>query len=172
VALVFWRFRRQYASLGWSWSWWPVGVGAAVCAIWLLFVPATLPGKSLWMGALQTMPWRWAVVWMAFRVVGYVAVTPVVEELAFRAYLMRRLQGAHLDDVPLGQFSWIAVLGSSVVFGVLHGSMWMAGTIAGVAFALALCRRRAFGDAVIAHAVANGLLAVYACVSGHWSVWS
>ena len=172
VACVFWRFRRQYASLRWSWSWWPIAAGAAVCAIWILFVPSSAPNTSLWTAARHALSWRTAMLWMTFRVAGYVLMTPVVEELAFRAYLMRRLQGASVDDAPLGQFSWVAVLGSSLVFGALHGSMWMAGTIAGLVFALAIARRRVFSDAVVAHAVANGLLAGYACVSGHWSVWS
>lgn len=171
-ALVFWRVRRQCPSLRWSWSWWPIGVGAAVAAIWFLVAGTSAADNSLWGAAVDALSWRRAVVWMAFRLAGYVVVTPVVEELAFRAYLMRRLNSARVDDVPLGQFSWLSVLGSSLVFGGLHGSMWLAGTLAGIAFALVLCRRRVFGDAVVAHGVANGVLAGYACLSGHWSAWS
>lgn len=172
AALVLWRFRRQYPSLRWSRSWWPIGVGVAVCAIWLPLASASLRETSLWSAALHAASWRWAALWMAFRVVGFVVMTPLIEELAFRAYLMRRLQAARIDDVPIGQFSWLSWLGSSLAFGALHGSMWVAGTIAGMAFAVALCRRRMLGDAVVAHGIANGLLAAYACVSGHWSVWS
>jgi hypothetical protein len=39
-------------------------------------------------------------------------------------------------------------------------------------FALALYQRRALGDAVVAHATANGLIAVYVLATGRWSVWS
>jgi CAAX prenyl protease-like protein len=109
---------------------------------------------------------------MAFRVAGYVLVTPLAEELAFRAFLMRRLEGAHFERLPLGHFSWFSFLASSVLFGALHGQMWIAGTLAGMAFAVALYRRGVLADAVVAHAVTNGALAVYAAVTGQWSVWS
>jgi membrane protease YdiL (CAAX protease family) len=69
-------------------------------------------------------------------------------------------------------FSWSSFLTSSVLFGAFHGGMWLAGTIAGMSFALALYYRRALGDAVQAHAIANGLIALYAFATGHWSVWS
>jgi exosortase E/protease (VPEID-CTERM system) len=174
VAVVCWRFRRQYASLlsSWSFSWWPIGVGGAVCAVWLLLAPASASDKSLWASAVQALPLGWAALWMSFRVIGYVVMAPFVEELAFRGYLMRRLQSGRFDGLPVWRFTWVSAIGSSLLFGALHGSMWIAGTIAGLAFVLALWRRRALGDAVVAHAVANGLLAGYACISGHWSVWS
>jgi CAAX prenyl protease-like protein len=109
---------------------------------------------------------------MAFRIVGYVLVTPLAEELAFRAFLTRRLEGTHFERLPLGHFSWFAFLASSVLFGALHGQMWIAGTLAGMAFAAALYRRGVLADAVVAHAVTNAALAVYAAVTGQWSVWS
>ena len=55
---------------------------------------------------------------------------------------------------------------------MLHGGFWLAGTIAGMSFALALYQRRALGDAVLAHATTNGLIAVYVLTTGRWSVWS
>jgi CAAX prenyl protease-like protein len=109
---------------------------------------------------------------VVFRVVGYVVVAPLAEELAFRAYLTRRLATTDIDRIPLGQFGWLPFLLSSLLFGALHGSLWMAGTLAGIAFALALYRRRMLGDAVVAHATTNALLAVCAWATGRWSVWS
>jgi CAAX prenyl protease-like protein len=99
-------------------------------------------------------------------------VVPIVEELAFRGFLPRRLSGADFEARPLGRFSWPAFLLSSLVFGALHGRLWIAGTVAGMAFALALYRRGALADAVQAHATTNGLLMVYAIATGQWSVWS
>jgi len=76
------------------------------------------------------------------------------------------------DALPLGRFSWPALLLSSLLFGALHGRLWLAGTVAGIAFALAVYRRGALSDAVQAHATTNGLLMVYAIATGRWSVWS
>ena len=44
-----------------------------------------------------------------------------------------------------------------MLFGALHGS-FLAGTLAGVAYGLVLLRRGRLIDAVVAHAVTNGLL--------------
>jgi CAAX prenyl protease-like protein len=79
---------------------------------------------------------------------------------------------ADFQSVRLGEFSWTTWIISSVLFGALHGTMWLAGSIAGLLFGLALYRRRALGDAVQAHATTNLLLALYAFGTGRWSVWS
>jgi hypothetical protein len=55
---------------------------------------------------------------------------------------------------------------------VLHGANWLPGTLAGMAFALALRRRGQLLDAVVAHATANALLAGYALATGQWNLWS
>jgi CAAX prenyl protease-like protein len=115
---------------------------------------------------------HWAAAWLLFRLVGYVITVPLAEELAFRGFLTRRLARADFQNLPLGFFSWGSFLISSALFGALHGGLWLAGTIAGMSFALALYRRGAFGDAVQAHATTNGLIALYAFTTGHWSVWS
>jgi CAAX prenyl protease-like protein len=106
------------------------------------------------------------------RGIGYVVMIPIVEELAFRGFLGRRLLSADFQSIPAGRFSWVPFLVSSVLFGAMHGQLWIAGTLAGMAFALALYRRGAIGDAVQAHATTNGLLMLYALTTGHWSAWS
>lgn len=69
-------------------------------------------------------------------------------------------------------WSWLPCLLSSLLFGALHGELWLAGTIAGMLFAVALYRGKGLGDAVQAHATTNGLMVVYVFATGHWSAWS
>jgi CAAX prenyl protease-like protein len=109
--------------------------------------------------------------WITFRAVGSVLIVPIVEELAFRGYLTRRLIAEEFDSVPMGQFSWFAFLVSSVIFGLLHGR-WLAGTLAGMLFAWALYRRGRLTDAVLAHATANGLITIYVLNTQNWAAWS
>jgi CAAX prenyl protease-like protein len=109
---------------------------------------------------------------LAAQLIGYLLVAPLAEELAFRGYLLRRLQAVDFLQVKREQITWVAVAVSSVLFGALHGGRFLAGTAAGVLFALAFCRRCRVGDSVLAHAVANGLLAAYALASGNWWAWS
>ena len=81
------------------------------------------------------------------------------------------MMGADFEQLPLGLFSWSSFVISSLLFGALHGGFWLAGTIAGMAFAIALYQRRALGDAVLAHATTNGLIAFYVLATGRWSMW-
>jgi CAAX prenyl protease-like protein len=111
-------------------------------------------------------------VWLVFRVIGSVIAVPFAEELAFRGYLMRRLISADWNDIPTTRFTWISLLVSSALFGALHPGRWLAGTLAGVLFAIALYRRGNVLDAVVAHAMANALIAAYVLSTGSWGLWS
>jgi exosortase E/protease (VPEID-CTERM system) len=171
VAGVLWHFRHTYAGWGWSWSWGAVAVGAGVFAVWLALEPLhPVSGESEFSFALKSLPAGWAAAWLAFRVFGSVVTGPLAEELAFRGYLTRRLMDADFEKVPLGRFSWPSLLVSSALFGVLHGR-WLAGFLAGLAYAWVLSRRGRLSDAVLAHAVTNALIAGYVLATGSWSLW-
>jgi exosortase E/protease (VPEID-CTERM system) len=169
---VLWMFRKSYSDLKWSWSWSAFAIGFATFVIWLALLPSGVSSKDLWPAALESVPLYWAGLWLGVRAIGYVITVPLVEELAFRGFLSRRIVQADFEELPLGRFSWASFLISSLLFGALHGGLWVAGTVAGMGFALALYRRGALGDAVQAHATTNGLLMLYAIVTGRWSVWS
>jgi CAAX prenyl protease-like protein len=96
---------------------------------------------------------------------------PIAEELAFRGFLLRRLASADFESVGWRTFSWAPFLISSAAFGLLHGERWLAGTIAGAVFALAQLRRGRIGDAIIAHSVANALVAAWVLIGGDWKLW-
>jgi exosortase E/protease (VPEID-CTERM system) len=168
---VLWLFRERYSRLGWTLSWRAVAIGCLTFAVWVALVPAASGQEEAWPAALGTLPAHWAAAWLAIRVIGYTVTVPIVEELAFRGYLTRRLIGEDFERLPVGLFTWSSFLLSSLLFGALHGGYWIAGTLAGMTFALALYQRRALGDAVVAHATTNGLIALYVFATGRWSVW-
>jgi exosortase E/protease (VPEID-CTERM system) len=172
AALVLLGCWQAYTKLDWTGSIGAVAIGAGTFAVWMLMLPAGLAGKDGWPAALHAASPAWAALWLAVRVIGYVLIAPVAEELAFRGYAMRRLIRADIDSVPVGSFSWPSFVLSSLLFGLFHGRLWLAGTVAGMAFAGALYRRRSLGDAVLAHATTNALIACYVFATGHWSVWS
>jgi len=173
AAALAWR-SADYAGWDRSWSWTPVAIGLLAYGIWIALesthsnVWATEHRMPL---ALQTLPAHWALAWIAVRVIGSTTTVPLAEELAFRGFLMRRMQAADFESVPLGQFSWLSFFGSSLLFGLLHGR-WLAGTLAGMLFALALYQRRRLSDAVIAHATTNALLAAHVLAGESWQLWS
>jgi exosortase E/protease (VPEID-CTERM system) len=79
---------------------------------------------------------------------------PVVEELAFRGYLMRRFASAHFEKVPPARSGLLGIAVSSVLFGTLHPA-WHAGIAYGLLYALAYLVRGRLADAMLAHAASN-----------------
>lgn len=162
AGLCLWGFRAHYASLGWSWSWTAVGAGGVVFLVWILLNrPAgdsvVHAGFTTWSSGL---PHGSGIAWLAARLVGFVVVVPLAEELAFRGYLFRRLMAPEFQEVALTRFTWIAFLGSSVLYGMLHRH-WIAAVLTGMIFAMLMVRRGRFSAPVLAHATANLLLWVH-----------
>jgi exosortase E/protease (VPEID-CTERM system) len=171
AASVLWWCRRAYAELRWSWSLRPFAIGTAVFVVWIALVPSGIGEPSSLRDGLERLSPAWASVWLLFRIAGATITVPLAEELAFRGYLLRRLQSADWSELPPGQFSWMSLLFSSILFGLMHGS-WFAGILAGLAYAFAVYRRGKLTDAVLAHATTNALLAVYVLATGAWALWS
>jgi exosortase E/protease (VPEID-CTERM system) len=174
VVAALWTYRRYYTGFRWGRSWLALALGTAVFALWLaleIFRPPH-PQDATFLQEFKSHTWLSQMMWLVCRVVGSVVTVPLAEELAFRGYLTRRLIAADFQTMPLGRFSWLSFLLSSVAFGVLHGDRWFAGVLAGMAYALALYRRGSLGDAIVAHATSNALIAVYVLATGSWSLWS
>ncbi|MDH4283188.1 MAG: exosortase E/protease, VPEID-CTERM system, partial [Myxococcales bacterium] len=166
-----WLFRSYYQDLRWSWSWTPFVLGVVVFVVWVaLERTPNAEAVAVIPNALSEMHVAFAAFWLIARVAGSVVVVPVAEELAFRGYLLRRLIDADFTAVSPKHFTAISFIISSVAFGALHGR-WLAGIIAGMIYAAAQYRRGQISDAIVAHAVTNGLLAAYVLVFGHWAFW-
>jgi exosortase E/protease (VPEID-CTERM system) len=169
VAAVLWFYRRSYAKLDWSFGWLGAAAGAAVLALWIGIDRMTAGGAAAY-GLVPGHGIGWTI-WLVFRAAGAAITVPIAEELAFRGYLLRRIDGADFESVSFQEASLPALAVSSVAFGAMHGSRWIAGSLAGLAYALVLRRRGRIGEAVAAHAVTNALLAVWVIARGEWGLW-
>ena len=169
--LALWYFRRDFASLLGGSSWAGPVIGVVAFGLWAAFEPASTESSRMLDSTVGALPRGQAWAWVALRVIGSVAIVPLAEELAFRGYLTRRLIAIDFESLPVGQFSWLAWLLSSAAFGLLHGR-WIAGTLVGLLYALAMYRRGKLGDAVVAHAVTNAMIAATVLATGDWSMWS
>ncbi len=171
VAAVLWHYRRSYQAMAWGWSWQAPAIGVLVFVIWILLEPTEVDAGNVIQAHLAKLPGWLMATWLIFRVLGSVIIIPLVEELAFRGYLLRQLVAEDFEKVSPTHFTWFSFIVSSVLFGLLHGR-WLAGILAGMAFAVALYRRGRIGDAVLAHVVANALIAASVLVLGSWSLWA
>lgn len=166
-----WLFRDYYKELRWSLSWTPWLLGGLVFVLWVLLEPPAEPESvAVIPGALADMPRAAATSWLVARILGSVVVVPIAEELAFRGYLLRRLIHADFITVSPKRFTWVSFLVSSAAFGLLH-DRWLAGTLAGMVYAGAQYKSGRITDAIVAHAVTNGLIAAYVLAFGAWTFW-
>lgn len=168
-----WRAVRGGAGIGWgpAPSLFSVGVGVLVFAFWIP-LSGSLPAeaRTQWVENLNAMDGLLRWVWIAVRALGSVVVVPVVEELAFRELLLRRLTAwPWLGPSPKLRTAF-AVLASSCAFAVVHADL-LAGFLAGLAYAGARLYRGQLMDAVFAHALTNALIAATAVGFGAWSLW-
>lgn len=151
-------FRGLLLRLPWSLD--PVALfaGVGVAAGWLAFAPPAVP-----VAGVATLAPMALAAWAVLRIVGTTLVVPVVEELFFRGYILGRFdRGTRVSQA-------VGVAVSSILFALLHGR-WLAAGLAGVVFALVVLRRGRLSDAILAHATANGLIAVWALLMRDWSL--
>jgi len=169
---VFWVCRRQYQSMDWRFTWRGPALGLLAFATWMTLEWAIQGWPAAAVPAAWQMapgPLRWG--WVVARLLGAVVAVPLAEELAFRGYVIRRLATEQFDRLPPSQFTIWTLVASSVLFGAMHGARWMAGTAAGLLYALAYARKGQLADAVVAHAVTNGLIAAAVLGLGWWKLW-
>jgi uncharacterized protein len=155
-------------------------IGAAVFVVWIapdVLFPAyrqhwlfqnailgqivnTIPGE-----VLQSPLVLWP------RIVQAVVIVPILEELFWRAWLMRWLIDPNFEKVPLGAYQAGAFAITAVLFASEHGPYWDVGLIAGVAYNWWMVRTRSLGDCILAHAVTNACLCGYVVATRHWEYW-
>jgi CAAX prenyl protease-like protein len=172
VVGVLWIYRAKYRALDWQFGWFGVAIGVLVFALWMgcdfLFAKA---GEDAMPKALAAASTGARITWIVFRALAAIVTVPIAEELAFRGFAIRRLISENIDELPATSYTWIGLAASSIAFGVMHGNMWFAGILAGVCYAWALIRKGRIGEAVVAHATTNALLAAYVLYFQKWHLW-
>ena len=148
-----------------------VVVGVAVFVLWVNldalwmrlgepsagFVPTDLQGRVLW----PLVAVRW---------VGASLIVPVMEELFWRSFLMRWVQSPIFESVLPRNVGPRAVLIATFIFVLAH-TLWLAATIAGLAYAALYIRTGKLWLAVIAHGVTNAALGAWVVATGNWQFW-
>ncbi len=183
AAIALYFFWPKLKGRNWRCGWLGPVAGVAVFLLWIapswfasvwLAHPAAASPLGSALAALSPAA-RWS--WIALRVAAAVVTVPIAEELAFRGYLARRFMSREFDSVSFTSLSALSICLSSAVFGLAHMRNLMdwqhllLGTAAGLAFAAALRWRGRMGDAVVAHAVSNLLLAAWVLGFGDWAQW-
>ncbi len=170
AAIVLWVYRHRYRELDWRASWRGIATGVLIFGVWVEFAhfmtkPAAIPA------ALTQLPGPLSGAWVASRATAAIITVPIAEELAYRGYLLRRLAKADFESVAFREVRWPALVISSIVFGITHGSLWLPGLAAGLAYGALAMKSGRIGESVAAHATTNTLLGGYVLIFNQWQLW-
>jgi len=168
---VFWRryheLRVPVPSLAQCLS--AVAVGAVVLVLWIHLDASWMTvGSAPGYDPRTDGGLNWPLV--VIRILGAALVVPVMEELFWRSLVMRWAEAADFEAIEPARVGLKGFVISSVLFGFEH-NLWLAGIVAGVAYALLYMRHRNLWSPVLAHAVTNGMLGVWVVITGNWQFW-
>jgi hypothetical protein len=150
-----------------------VGVGLALALVWVgpyLAFPGLPRGEDPFDPEVFGPGARAGV--LATRLLGFALVTPFMEELFVRSFLLRwidALRAGHGDfrALPVGRFAWAGFAGTTLWFTLSHVSWeWPVAAPVGALFTLWLYARRHIGATILAHAVANAAIGAWAVAGG------
>jgi CAAX prenyl protease-like protein len=100
-----------------------------------------------------------------------VILVPIIEELFWRAWLMRWFINPRFEAVSLGAYTAGSFWITAALFASEHGPYWDVGLIAGLLYNWWMIRTKSLGDCILAHAVTNGCLTAYVIATGQWQYW-
>ena len=104
------------------------------------------------------------------RLAGFALVVPVMEELFWRSFLMRRVDSESFLARDPRATSALAFALSSALFASEH-SLWFAGLLAGAAYGWCFVRSRNLWVSILSHATTNGTLGIWILATGDWRFW-
>jgi CAAX prenyl protease-like protein len=169
AALIY--FRKDYEELRPGLSLLAVIVGLVAIAIWIgidPFYPKFGSATVFDPTTISSLAQR--NIFLVFRIVGAVIVVPVMEELFWRAFLIRWLVNEDFKSVPVGTFTGLSFAVTVALFGAEH-YQWLAGLICGALYNWLYYKRKDVFACVIAHAVSNAALAAWVLSRGDWKFW-
>jgi CAAX prenyl protease-like protein len=154
-------------------------LGAAVCALWIapdLLVPGW---REHWLfqngvtGRVKTSipESELTPLVLGLRAARAALLVPILEELFWRGWLPRWIQGSPFHKIPLGQYTSLAFWATALLFAAEHGPFWEVGLLCGIIYNLWMRHTKSLGDLILTHAVTNLALSLYVIVRQDWRFW-
>jgi CAAX prenyl protease-like protein len=133
---------------------------------WIFQNPVTGSLPAAASGALRHDP-----LFLVFRIAGSALLVPIIEELFWRAWLMRYLISPDFQKIEPGTYSTLSFWLTAILFASEHGPFWEVGLLAGIAYNWWMVRTKSLADCILAHAVTNACLAVFVVAGDRWQYW-
>ena len=157
-----------------------LAVGTGVFLVWIapdLIVPGWRSHAAFQNGITGSltvsMPVEGQQDWvvLSLRIARAALLVPILEELFWRAWLPRFLDARDFRTRPLGTFTTLSFVATTILFAAEHGPFWEVGLAAGLAYNWWMMRTRSLGDLIVAHGVTNLLLSLFVLYTERWEFW-
>jgi CAAX prenyl protease-like protein len=156
-----------------------IGVGVLVFFLWIgpdVLIPgyrgSILFFNRFWHLQSSLRPSELQSTWVLFwRTTRAILIVPIVEELFWRAWLMRWIINPDFQKVPLGAYSTLAFWATAILFASEHGAYWDVGLITGIVYNAWMVKTKSVADCILMHAVTNGMLSAYVILTAQWQYW-
>lgn len=185
---VVWLFRHHFPPLGKPHWFIAITAGVLVAFGWWggqhLFNDIHVGGKSLG-GRLILFPGQpeitdpregisafswWSQV--VLRILVATTAVAVVEELFWRGFLLRALiNWDRFDRVPLGTFTWLSFLGTSLISVLEHPDNWAVSILCWFVYNGLMYWTRSLLCLMLTHGITNLVLYVWVLYMRDWSMW-
>ncbi len=179
-----WLFRRQMPP--WGKPYWGIAVVGGVLVGWGWVYGQHLFEQIGLGGPLPIMPGSsepydprdhlgaddlFATTWLMRMLVAVIAV-PVVEEIFWRAFLLRALiDWSNFEKIPLGTFTWFSFLGTSLISTLQHPHNWGVSILCWMVFNGVFYWTRSVFCLILLHGMTNLVLYVIVLRVDDWSFW-
>ncbi|MCE0483255.1 MAG: CAAX prenyl protease-related protein [Methylacidiphilales bacterium] len=141
-------------------------VGIVAVVLWIGLDPCLVHYQQPLIGRDPFQMYPPAEAWMLyfFRMIGFVLCVPIMEELFWRAFLMRWLIRDDFTSVPMGTYHHLSFCLTTAFFASVHGAEWPLAVIVGILYGAWFVRTKSLGNIILTHGVTNLLL-------GLWCLW-
>jgi CAAX prenyl protease-like protein len=171
------EMRSLVPEMRWAFSWEAVVVGVLVCVVWVGLDPYYPKVEVLFKAGNPWNPFKQfgdgsSLGWFFFavRALGSAIVIPPIEEACYRSCLYRYFVRTDFTAFPFNRLHWLSFVVTALIFGFSH-YQWLGGVLCAMAFQWLVIRKNRLGDAMMAHAITNFLLALWIMWKGAWQFW-
>jgi CAAX prenyl protease-like protein len=146
---------------------WAVGIAAGIL-VFILWINLDQSWGTI--GQAQGYDPQGDVFLMVCRILGAALIVPVMEELFWRSFVMRWIDGANFIKVNPASISKKSILITAIMFASEH-NFWLAGLLAGFVYGWLYMRTRNLWVPILAHGLTNGLLGLWVIQTKSWQFW-
>lgn len=165
--ILLWRNYDELSNFKANMADWAVGIAAGIL-VFILWINLDYGWDTI--GQVQGYDPQGDAVLIVCRILGAALVVPVMEELFWRSFVMRWIDGANFIKVDPASISRKSFLITAVLFASEH-NFWLAGLLAGFVYSWLYMRTRNLWVPILAHALTNGLLGLWVIQTKSWQFW-